>query len=73
MDSHTVVPQSATAGGAKRAKVESWERSVGTLGGGKALGSLLVRRKPAAVVNNPSPVAVTSPTSQTGNTFYFTV
>ena len=59
--------QGATAGGVKRAKVESWDRSVGTLGGRKALGSLVVRKKPTAAVNKPSPVAATAaPTSQTG-------
>ncbi|XP_044023291.1 splicing factor YJU2 [Siniperca chuatsi] len=56
-----------SAGGVKRAKVESWERSVGTLGGGGALGSLVVRKKPIATVNKPSPVvaAVAAPASQT--------
>ncbi|XP_042244466.1 splicing factor YJU2 [Thunnus maccoyii] len=49
--------QGTSAGGVKRAKVESWERSVGTLSGGGALGSLVVRKKPAAAVNKPSPVA----------------
>ncbi|XP_077477233.1 splicing factor YJU2 [Stigmatopora argus] len=32
---------------AKKAKVESWEKSVGTLGAGNALGSLVVRKKSA--------------------------
>ncbi|XP_040916769.1 splicing factor YJU2 [Toxotes jaculatrix] len=54
--------QGATAGGVKRAKTESWERSVGTLGGGRALGSLVVRKKPTAAVSTPSPVAATSQT-----------
>lgn len=55
-----------SAGGVKRAKVESWERSVGTLGGGGALGSLVVRKKPAAAVNKHSPVAAVAVlTSQT--------
>ncbi|XP_068608398.1 splicing factor YJU2 [Brachionichthys hirsutus] len=45
--------QGSSAGGAKRAKVESWERSVGTLGGGRALGALVVRRKPAAMKAGP--------------------
>ncbi|KAM7376104.1 hypothetical protein PAMP_005851 [Pampus punctatissimus] len=50
--------QGTSAGGVKRTKVESWERSVGTLGGGGALGSLVVRKKPAAAaINKPSPVA----------------
>ncbi|XP_022606556.1 coiled-coil domain-containing protein 94 [Seriola dumerili] len=58
--------QGASAGGVKRAKMESWERSVGTLGGRGALGSLVVRKKPTAAVNKPSPVAATAaPTSQT--------
>lgn len=58
--------QEASAGGVKRAKVESWERSVGTLGSKGALGSLVVRKKPAAAVNKPSPVAAAAaPTSQT--------
>lgn len=58
--------QGTSAGGVKRAKVESWERSVGTLGGGGALGSLIVRKKPAATVSKPSPVATTAaPSSQT--------
>ncbi|XP_076013975.1 splicing factor YJU2 [Genypterus blacodes] len=47
--------QGATVGGAKRAKVESWERSVGTLGGRGALGSLVVRKKPASFTK-PNPV-----------------
>lgn len=54
-------PQGATAEGVKRAKVESWERSVGTLGGGKALGSLVVRKKPAGAVGKPSTATTTSP------------
>ncbi|XP_029901131.1 splicing factor YJU2 [Myripristis murdjan] len=49
--------QGPAAGGVKRAKVESWERSVGTLGGGGALGSMVVRKKPAAPVSKPGPVA----------------
>lgn len=60
--------QGASAGGVKKAKVESWERSVGTLGGGGALGSLVVRKKPAAAVNKPSPVAAPAALSaQTGS------
>ncbi|XP_061824058.1 splicing factor YJU2 isoform X3 [Nerophis lumbriciformis] len=42
----------------KRVKVESWERSVGTLGGKGSLGSLVVRKKPA--VNNTASPAQTS-------------
>ncbi|XP_068558426.1 splicing factor YJU2 [Cebidichthys violaceus] len=58
--------QGTSAGGVKKAKVESWERSVGTLGGKGALGSLVVRKKPAAAVNKPRPVAAAAaPTSQT--------
>ncbi|XP_029316701.1 splicing factor YJU2 [Cottoperca gobio] len=58
--------QGTSAGGVKRAKVESWERSVGTLGGKGALGSLVVRKKPAAAFIKPRPVAAASaPTSQT--------
>lgn len=55
--------QAASAGGVKRAKVESWERSVGTLGGAGALGSLVVRKKPAVAVSKPSAPAA----SQTGS------
>lgn len=67
--SHSVFPQGTSAGGVKRAKVESWERSVGTLGSKGALGSLVVRKKPAAAVNKPGPVvAAAAPISQTGNT-----
>ncbi|XP_041810230.1 splicing factor YJU2 [Chelmon rostratus] len=56
----------ASAGGVKRAKVESWERSVGALGGGGALGSLVVRKKPAVTVTKPGPVATAAaPTLQT--------
>ncbi|XP_039992386.1 splicing factor YJU2 [Xiphias gladius] len=58
--------QGATAGGVKRAKMESWDRSVGTLGGKRPLGSLVVRKKPTAAVNKPSPVGgPAAPTSQT--------
>lgn len=58
--------QGSSAGGVKRAKVESWERSVGTLGSKGALGSLVVRKKPAAAVIKPSPVAAAAaPKSQT--------
>ncbi|KAM9340840.1 splicing factor YJU2 [Symphorus nematophorus] len=57
--------QGTSAGGVKRAKVESWEKSVGTLGGGGALGSLVVRKKPAVAVSKPSPVAAAARSSQT--------
>ncbi|XP_034530580.1 splicing factor YJU2 [Notolabrus celidotus] len=55
--------QGTSSGGVKRAKVESWERSVGTLGRGGALGSLVVRKKTtsaAAAVSKPSPVTAAS-------------
>lgn len=52
-------PQGATSSGAKRQKVESWEKSVGGLGGKSALGSLVVRKKPAATVTAPQPAAGT--------------
>lgn len=48
--------QGSSAVGVKRAKVESWERSVGTLGGGGTLSSLVVRKKPATTVNKSSSV-----------------
>ncbi|GAA6098747.1 splicing factor YJU2 [Tachysurus ichikawai] len=47
----------ATSSGVKRQKVESWEKSVGGLGGRSALGSLVVRKKPAATVTAPPPAA----------------
>ncbi|XP_066508909.1 splicing factor YJU2-like [Hoplias malabaricus] len=37
-----------SSAGVKRQKVESWERSVGGLGSKSTLGSLIVRKKPAA-------------------------
>lgn len=63
-DNHTEV-QGNTSGGVKKAKVESWERSVGTLGGKGALGSLVVRKKPTAAVSKPSQATTSAPTSQT--------
>ncbi|XP_054653287.1 splicing factor YJU2 isoform X2 [Dunckerocampus dactyliophorus] len=49
----------------KRAKLESWERSVGTLGGGKgSLGSLVVRKK-QAVNTTTSPVQISATDSKT--------
>ncbi|XP_071772056.2 splicing factor YJU2 [Centroberyx gerrardi] len=58
--------QGSSAGGVKRAKVESWERSVGKLGGGGTLGSLVVRKKPAAAVGKPGPMAPpAAPSSKT--------
>lgn len=56
--------QGTSAGGVKRAKVESWERSVGTLGGRGALGSLVVRKKSADTAKKPSSDAA-APTTQT--------
>lgn len=56
--------QGTSAGGVKRAKLESWERSVGTLGGRGALSSLVVRKKSIDTVQKPSPGAA-APTSQT--------
>nr|XP_023829021.1 coiled-coil domain-containing protein 94 isoform X2 [Salvelinus alpinus] len=46
-------PQGLSVGGVKKAKVESWERSVGGLGGGGVLGTLVVRKKPATSVPKP--------------------
>nr|XP_057946814.1 splicing factor YJU2 [Doryrhamphus excisus] len=44
----------------KRAKVESWERSVGTLGGKGSLGSLVVRKKQAVnITTKPVQKSVT--------------
>ncbi|XP_072221700.1 splicing factor YJU2 [Leuresthes tenuis] len=58
--------QGASSGGVKRTKVESWERSVGTLGGKGTLGSLVVRKRSAAAVNKSAPEEATAcPTSQT--------
>lgn len=49
----------ATSSGVKRQKVESWEKSVGALAGKSALGSLLVRKKPAATVTAQQPTTGT--------------
>ncbi|XP_061599109.1 splicing factor YJU2 [Cololabis saira] len=58
--------QGESAGGVKRAKMESWEKSVGTLGRGGALGSLVVRKKPSETVNKPNPKKIIpATTSQT--------
>lgn len=38
----------------KKAKVERWEKSVGKLGGGAALASLVVRKKPDAAAARPA-------------------
>lgn len=56
--------QGGTSGGVK--KVESWERSVGSLSGKGSLGSLVVRKKPAAAANKPSE-ETTASTSQKGS------
>ncbi|XP_026875489.2 splicing factor YJU2 [Electrophorus electricus] len=45
--------------GVKRQKVESWEKSVGALGGRGPLGSLVVRRKPTATVSVQQPASGT--------------
>ncbi|KAM4723980.1 splicing factor YJU2 [Anableps anableps] len=58
--------QGASSGVVKRAKVESWEKSVGTLGGRGALSSLVVRKKPAATDKRPTTEEATaSPASKT--------
>ncbi|KAM4542323.1 splicing factor YJU2 [Odontesthes bonariensis] len=58
--------QGASSGGVKRTKVESWERSVGTLGVRGTLGSLVVRKRSAVAVNKSAPEEATAgPTSQT--------
>ncbi|CAL8301655.1 unnamed protein product [Boreogadus saida] len=62
----TVKPSEAqgpSVGGVKKAKVERWEKSVGKLGGGAALSSLVVRRKPAAAppagcISKPGPKGI---------------
>ncbi|XP_033844242.1 splicing factor YJU2 [Periophthalmus magnuspinnatus] len=54
--------QGGTSGGVK--KVESWERSVGTLSGKSSLGSLVVRKKPVAAVNKPKESTASAATSQ---------
>jgi len=53
----TVFPQGASAGAVKKPKVESWEKSVGKLGGGGALASLVVRKKPDATAGPAAPPA----------------
>ncbi|XP_029983465.1 splicing factor YJU2 isoform X1 [Sphaeramia orbicularis] len=60
--------QGATAGGVKRAKTESWERSVGTLSGRGALGSLVVRKKPAATAASSKPSEGAEPVTPTSHT-----
>ncbi|TWW71884.1 splicing factor YJU2 [Takifugu flavidus] len=56
--------QGTSGTGVKKAKSESWERSVGTLSGRGALGSLVVRKKPLSASSEPpvaTPAASTSP------------
>lgn len=50
----------------KKAKSESWERSVGTLSGGGTLGSLVVRKKLSSAGSKPPVVATASSTSPAG-------
>ncbi|PWA29679.1 hypothetical protein CCH79_00008047 [Gambusia affinis] len=58
--------QGASSGGVKRVKVESWAKSVGTLGGRGALSSLVVRKKPTATDKRPTTEEATvSPVSKT--------
>uniref|UniRef100_A0AAV2JE20 Coiled-coil domain-containing protein 94 n=1 Tax=Knipowitschia caucasica TaxID=637954 RepID=A0AAV2JE20_KNICA len=56
-------PQGETSSGVK--KLESWERSVGTLSGKASLGSLIIRKKPAAAGNKPSASKASTPPSKT--------
>lgn len=59
--------QGLSVRGVKKAKVESWERSVGGLGGGGALGTLVVRKKPATSVPIPdTTVTPAGSNTQTG-------
>lgn len=65
--------QGSTVGAVKKLKVESWEKSVGTLGSGNTLGSLVVRKKPAAVANQtgsmgPPAAPYSKPVSKTVTT-----
>ncbi|KAL1021979.1 hypothetical protein UPYG_G00020690 [Umbra pygmaea] len=58
--------QGSSVGTVKKTKVERWERSVGGLGGGGALGTLVVRKKPAVSIANQGPVVPpASPQTQT--------
>uniref|UniRef100_A0A8C2GJW1 Splicing factor YJU2 n=1 Tax=Cyprinus carpio TaxID=7962 RepID=A0A8C2GJW1_CYPCA len=50
-------PQGSSSVGVKKQKVESWERSVGGLGVKGALGSLVVRKKPADSACKPAAAA----------------
>lgn len=47
----------------KKAKVEKWERSIGTLRGGGDLGSLVIRKKPASLASKSAPAS----SSKTGS------
>lgn len=61
------VEQGTSGTGVKKAKSESWERSVGTLSGRGALGSLVVRKKPPSASSEPpvaTPAASTSPAGE---------
>lgn len=49
--------QGTTVGTVKKLKMESWEKSVGTLGSGNTLGSLVVRKKPAAIAHKTGSLA----------------
>ncbi|XP_043089437.1 splicing factor YJU2 [Puntigrus tetrazona] len=50
-------PQGSSSVGVKKQKAESWERSVGGLGGKGALGSLVVRKKAADSACKPAAAA----------------
>lgn len=59
--------QGLSVRGVKKAKVESWERSVGGLGGGGVLGTLVVRKKPTTSVPKPgTTVTPAGANTQTG-------
>lgn len=60
------IKQGTSGAGVKRAKSESWERSVGTLSSGGALGSLVVRKKPPSAGAKPSVAATAASTSPAG-------
>ncbi|KAK7904020.1 hypothetical protein WMY93_016627 [Mugilogobius chulae] len=55
--------QGSSSGGMK--KVESWEKSVGSLSGKASLGSMVVRKKPAAAVNKPDEPPASAASSKT--------
>uniref|UniRef100_A0A3P9MAF9 Splicing factor YJU2 n=1 Tax=Oryzias latipes TaxID=8090 RepID=A0A3P9MAF9_ORYLA len=58
--------EGSSASGVKKVKVESWERSVGTLGGKGSLSSLVVRKKPAdSIKKAATDEANAAPTSHT--------